>query len=934
MDDTRMNPTTEPPKEVPAPTRPAPRMQSVSPPPESPAAGAWWLLLGVALPGIALALVLWQTLLPWLSGDNPQLTAILASECVLTAAAAGCAIRFLLRKERLPGPFWAGVSGIYCVWLLFAAWQLLDDMDLYDGDLLLISCSLAMFPILISLLRVMLWLTPPQRSHSVGRPLLSLLVLPVLYYIAFVISDYAYGAAWTAILLVLAVVCTYGFVLLLVRTLFLLMRPQSKALPALRVVIVFVLPLLGLLISQMEPFSYAFWDFSSPVYYALVILNGILLLLPEPRGALRLPLHLARGATFLFVIYFFICLSPFYALSLLGILAFGAGLLVLSPLFLLFYQGRLLADSFRRLRADYGRLTPALVFLLGMLVIPACLVFSFSGDRENINTAMTYIDGSAQEQSTRVNIPALDRSLNYMTQGSHNGRTPPPLLAGLYSRTVIGSRVLSNAAYQRANILFFNADDSTELERSLTSARTEGTPTVVIGDIEVESVRDGDDYRSTVHFTLENIGTSDLGEYATSFMLPDGVYISGYYLDVLDERKQGLLTVREAATWIYNHIVSQARDPGILFYDQGEIVFRVFPFSQGETRLSGIEFLHRESAELEIAGHSILLAPAAPPLEQPVASGGAVYVSAAVKQTLEPANRKPYYLFVADRSAGTNAAGLAERILQFCEEQAIAPENASVMALNYRGAVWPMTGQWESPLSQFPAEGGFGLHYVIERLYGEYTTESHFPIIVVVSDRTGALLASDDAARFTGLCPEMDGFWQLTGDGLLLHPFDGGSPVAAKTDLGRHPVLVAEVDGAQVFLRNDGLPQVVASQPLLTRSQLASAWPDHSTWATALRLEGEHNLLAASGQDTESARLALIQQSFRTGIMTPLTSYIVLETPEQEADLLAKQKQILEGMTAPASGEAVLMSEPPMLLCLALALAVLLWRRRARQAAR
>lgn len=895
---------------------------------EPPKQGGWCLLLGVALPGALLSLILWLSMGHLSMEAEPALASVWFSAAILAVAAAGCAVWALAGDRSLPGLFWAGVSGIYCLWLLYAGWVVIPQLDDFENDLMLLACSLAMTIVIVSMLRLIKWLTPPDRPHSVGKPLLSLLILPVLYYLAVVISEYAYSDAWTAVLLVLAVASTYGFVLLLIRTLYLTLYSRLNS-PVLRAIVLFVLPLLGLLVSQMTLLSDMFWNFSSPLYYILVVVNGVLLLLPEPKGALRLALHFARGAMFLFAVYFFVCLSPYYALSLLGMLALGAGLLVLSPLFLLLYQVRILLASFRSLRADYGLFSPIVIFLLGMLLLPAGLALSFTGDNQNLDLAMTYVDGSAGEDAGRVNIPALERSLYYMTDGYQSDGAPPPLISGMYRHITSGSRTLSNNAYLQARLLFLNDPYVYNQINASRTVRREGTPTVVVSDIEIETVRDGEDYRSTLHFTIENTGTEDLGEYATSFHLPDGVYISGYYLDVADERKQGLLTVRDAAIWIYERTVSSARDPGILYYDGENIVFRVFPFAQGEIRRTGIEFLHRDTAELQIAGRTLTLAPDAPLLQQPVAQNGAIYISAAAKQDLGSSARRARYVFVVDCSGEANRAALTERVSSFCTDNHISAEDATVVALNYRSASWPMTADWQAQLQRFPLEGGYGLERALDRIYAEFSVENAYPVVVAVTNNMQRTPLPQNAAYAASLCPELEGFLQLGADGLTQYPFDGGEPVALGSLQGTQPVLITEAGGRTVYLYNNGQPQVVTFDNGNTGADIAA-----TGWAAALQLQGQYAAIhTTAGEQRSDVHIALIQNSFRTGVMTPLTSYIVLETAEQEAALLEKQKQILEqGFNQTSTGQPVHMSEPPLLVCAVLALGALWLVRRRRRA--
>ena len=63
---------------------------------------------------------------------------------------------------------------------------------------------------------------------------------------------------------------------------------------------------------------------------------------------------------------------------------------------------------------------------------------------------------------------------------------------------------------------------------------------------------------------------------------------------------------------------------------------------------------------------------------------------------------------------------------------------------------------------------------------------------------------------------------------------------------------------------------------------------------------------------TEGNSLSLIKQSFRTGIMIPLTSFIALENEAQRQALLRKQERVLSANKSLDIGEESEMSEPGM----------------------
>jgi hypothetical protein len=73
--------------------------------------------------------------------------------------------------------------------------------------------------------------------------------------------------------------------------------------------------------------------------------------------------------------------------------------------------------------------------------------------------------------------------------------------------------------------------------------------------------------------------------------------------------------------------------------------------------------------------------------------------------------------------------------------------------------------------------------------------------------------------------------------------------------------------------------------------------------------------------------LSLVQKSFQTRLLTPVTAYLVLENDAQRRLLEVKQRQVLQGNKALDVGEdPVQMSEPGFWVLLGLLLLLLGWK--------
>ena len=110
---------------------------------------------------------------------------------------------------------------------------------------------------------------------------------------------------------------------------------------------------------------------------------------------------------------------------------------------------------------------------------------------------------------------------------------------------------------------------------------------------EINQKIDGDLVRTRAVLKLKNLG-QDQNEFVTKIRVPEGVFLSGYWLHVGEERVPGRLFEKKTALWVYQNIRDfERRDPGLVYYvTPTELTLRVFPLASGETRTTEIEFLY------------------------------------------------------------------------------------------------------------------------------------------------------------------------------------------------------------------------------------------------------------------------------------------------------------------------------------------------------
>jgi len=153
---------------------------------------------------------------------------------------------------------------------------------------------------------------------------------------------------------------------------------------------------------------------------------------------------------------------------------------------------------------------------------------------------------------------------------------------------------------------------------------------VVLTDLTTKTVYDSDlgAYKTWVDLALYNNSSAGNREYMAQFLLPKGCFIIDYYLYVFDERKEGLLTDKRAASTIYEREVRRNVDPGIIYYENDDtIALKVYPFGPNEVRKTGFLVMHNESFNLDIDGRHVKIT-AKNAVETPIDLQGVSYVPA------------------------------------------------------------------------------------------------------------------------------------------------------------------------------------------------------------------------------------------------------------------------------------------------------------------
>jgi len=694
------------------------------------------------------------------------------------------------------------------------------------------------------------------------------------------------------------------------------------------------LPLFCLLINNA--FDGMLGDFSGAWFYLLAIMNGAAMLIPRKNKWLTLITLFFKSAGFLYVFYFAVTMIRYAPLGV-TFFAFLLPLLVLVPVVLFIAELFQIIDDFKYLKQHFSSFKISAVLACGLLALCIGVAGNGYAQKVNFDNALCYLSANEPEYPS-VRVPMLKASLRYMRHGSNlffgrsgniaiDSLAGPPILSEFYHRVFFGGKTLDNELYEQLNRIFVpeNAGAWHRPPGTGTEFWSREDAEVKLAGVETETRFDeaAGVYKAWVHLTLENKSQWGNREYATKFTLPEGVFVSDYYLDVLGTRKSGIVAEKNAAKSVYNSIVSKNRDPGIICYAQGKTVeLRVFPFGEHETRQTGFELTFIQSDTFQIGTHTVALA--GKELTEPIVAGGACFMPASYKATLKevPARTATYY-FIADtrkplwyETPDEDNLPMAERIAgikAYAQKNDIADADVYLTSYNVQKTNLANLDKAKT------GKGGFNLALAMDMIYADAKQHpGSCPIIIVATDRLYKAAIADNR-RFALDYPEMEAFYLLDGEGdLVPHNLTDHLPAEAASASSQIKRLACN----GFFFRNDGKNEVAYSGT----TGFSDIAYGSDTYQNALLL-GEK--IEKAGTDEQV--IETVRDGIRLRLLTKNNSFIVLETKEQEDDLNRRNQEFLDGKTLSAS--AAPMSEPGILLALlfaALLLIVLRIKRRRR----
>lgn len=918
---------------------------------------------------------------------------LFGAQAVLLAAGLACWLLLRRRNQPLHALLCLPLFLLHAAFLwLVTAWM--DDLlprsvttwMLEPPEFLYYQFALVMPALFAFGLRLAAFDLPVTRAADSGITLGALVGIPVTTFAALhVFSWLQHRSVVGTILFVLMVGATVLVLLAFLRTL-LLVHLGLKRLPAADTVLAvaagLAAPLGGLWLNHYIPFPY---DFQAPSVYVLATVNGLMLLLPPGRtDTQRLATFLLRAATYTFTLYFFVVFLPFLPLALLAMIAFGAGFLILAPTLLFIIHTRRLWEEGRALAASQGVARIAILGTAAVLTLP----LGFTGRALLHKLALNQGIEAAFEPDLTTGVASVDpptvrhalERLQSLKRGLYlpflsdaydwlvfDGMVLPDHKIDRIAQTVLGEPL--KPATRSRDFDLFSGNSGRRGRVQPWSRQAEPDRRVDVEAVTAHARTDGDLTRTTVDLTLRNRG-ADRSEYVGHLRVPDGALVTGYWLTIGTERVQGQLVERKAAQWIYHMIRDTTRrDPGLLVYQTDrDLELRIYPFTAGETRATSIEFTFPRTLHpaLAVGDRTVALAdaanaaPSSEILRVPAgASAEWLIVPPEAAAELPAVVRQPYLHLIVDRSA--RAAGAGEAIaaqMRAVHRQFPGFTGYRVSLANFEfRPLTEATATFDEALAQLehadasvlPFRGGFCPERAIKgALLREVATNTAaggplaVPLFVVIPAPGSTPLAEGDLAPFARHVPDAAAYWvAVTNETLACHPFRetdaawlltqplppvcvfeaGGRVAACPADLGGAVALPRGTGaGPRVYNPTLGVLEAIEARELAPGSAYAIGAEAWECYRASLAHPGVGN----------DPRAELLRLGYASGVLTPSTSYIVLENDAQREMLRRKEQQALGARAAYEFDEFLESPAPAWWWFLPLLLVLL--RRRARPA--
>ncbi|WOO42034.1 MSEP-CTERM sorting domain-containing protein [Rubellicoccus peritrichatus] len=819
-----------------------------------------------------------------------------------------------------------------------------------------------------------------SRGRDIGLSILCMIGPPVGLYLSGWLLD-KIGIRWyhslgTQVMIGLFTGATLCLGFGLLRFLLLLfkgvLRGNAWKLFGFTLIFALLMPLGGLWLNTEIPFPA---DYQDTWVYIMTCLNALFLMLPAGKNRnWNLSLYLLRCLSFAFTLYFFVVFLPYLPLSILAILVAGAGFLILTPS-VLFIVHIIKIQEALKAGLPIGKWTTCILGLLAFSIMPGWITLEGLYQRQQLMQGLDYVyapeigsdknfQGNSQAVADAVdwlNDYKAGRYLPYLTPYRSwlmfDGLVLPDKKMERIYRAFTGEELAKPDKDSGWGFGFFSARST---NRNAGTMRRGPPPP---SDVALTSVDLSTEVKQEVATSILHIemtaGDHWQSEFVTHINIPEGVYVTNFWLHIGNERVPGKLFEKKSALWVYQMIRDSRRDPGLLFYTKpDELELRVFPFAKNQTRIIEIEFTYPSNyARSLFVGKEEVRLGGVDRVAMVTSIGDSIIASLnrPALDELPLIQRKPYWHFIVDRSIhGPDAEQLSAAIEQLrnaypevADARATLANYQSIEVNKNRGPESLDTIEAlltnEQLGTLLPQDGGFLPSRTIMESFADYEKTDlrkgenfeRFPIFVLLTN-TESQPIIEDLEPFASFTPEAQGVLISKGANLTVVDWNGEPinlpepgviPPVGMLSAGEvvrptlYGIWTATFDfeggpGPLTFLETEGHTFV----PMDRITQL----PPSDLYSRAMQLNAEVTRLDRNPGKRQHGLADQVLLAKEAGVLTPFTAYIVVENSAQWKMLKRTEKQKLSG-----NPELEKMETPePSVWFLAVILLALEWLRR------
>lgn len=916
---------------------------------------------------------------------------VLASEIALLlfAGLSWLILRLIHKKINLILCTALFIANIGYLWLL-SAWiieirpQDVAEWILPTGKVVYYQFALIMPVLFYTGLRIACIDLKINRIVDVAVTVVAMVFVPVFFYVLMGAVSLIHRSAPVAefFFIIMFIAATVVTLIAFIRVTFYIFSFFISRL-ALRLILFFVVgvlaPVAGLLLNISIPFP---CSFQAPAVYVLAILNGLLLIVGfEHSSKKELLAWLVHCLFYPFTLYFFIVFLPFLPLSLPAMFAAGAGFLILTPTLLFVIHTLKIIREGRTAIASMGCIPCVLIFLV--LLVPAPIYFTVTAysDKAVLENAIDYVyapDYTADAGD--INPASVKRAMENLRD--YKDGIYLPFISDLYNRIVFNDMVLPDKKIEEIYKVFVGIDMPEQDENEdffFLSNRTrrnwysaDAAPPqrfVELSQISTQFRTDNELTSTIVTLEMKNLG-GDGSEFVTDIEVPRGVLVTGYWLDVNDTRVPGQIFEKKAAMWVYHMIRDfTRRDPGLLYFESdNKLKLSVFPFDIGQKRKTEIQFTFPSllNPAIKIQGKSVSLTdnPNRPDRLFRVETqndNDFIIVSSAVLDALPKISREPYFHFILDASATAEQDyDSFTKLMAKAAEKFPDVKQCRITAANYRSyditdGLIAIDSLEETIGTEQPTfEGGFCPGRAMKKALINYNSQifqspaqATVPFFVVIQSPNTPDIAGRSLSDFEDLSPDYNYYLYTKSNGpsadFEFFKFAGYESYVDSISRAAEPVVIIRSGSATTICVVDSQTKVLPipadaagiayydpkQQDYIEFTDVLSL-PAGSVYSQGLMLWHNYRQTRLSPNTLNDRLAEIVSRCKQSGVLTPLTSYIVVENYSQWQILKQKEKQALGANYALEFEEAVDTPAPPILFLLP---ALLLFFYRPRKAA-